>query len=411
MNPGPIDPASIDPRPIDPRPIDPRPIDADNHYYEPLDAFTRHLDERFRHRGVRAVQDGKKVQLLMGGKVNRFVPNPTFDPIIVPGCLDSLFRGQIPEGVDPRTLMQVEPLRDEYQDRDARLAVMDEQGVETILLFPTLGCGVEEALKDDVDATMASLHAFNRWLEEDWGFDHEGRIIGAPMLSLADPDAAAAEVDSLLERGARVIHVRPAPVPGPNGTSRSLGDELHDPVWARLAEAGVPVAFHLGDSGYQARFGSAWGGQAEFGFGNSDVLSQVLTADRAIHDTIASLIVGGVFTRHPDLKVASIENGSDWAPLLTKRLRKQANQTPWVFAEDPLDTLREHVWIAPYFEEDIAKLGELIGAERILFGSDWPHGEGLARPLDFAKELDGFTEDDTARIMRTNAAELLGVGA
>ena len=39
-----------------------------------------------------------------------------------------------------------------------------------MLLFPTLGCGVEEALKDDVAATMASLTAFNRWLEEDWGF-------------------------------------------------------------------------------------------------------------------------------------------------------------------------------------------------------------------------------------------------
>ena len=53
--------------------------------------------------------------LLIGGQVNRFVPNPTFDPIIVPGCLDPMFRGQIPEGVDPRTLMQVEPLRAEYR--------------------------------------------------------------------------------------------------------------------------------------------------------------------------------------------------------------------------------------------------------------------------------------------------------
>src|SRR3546814_4606748 len=83
---------------------------------------------------------------------------------------------------------------------------------------------------------MASMSAFNRWLEDDWGFDHQGRILAAPMLSLADPEAAAAEVDSLLDRGARIIHIRPAPVPGPNGTSRSLGDKLHDPVWARIAE-------------------------------------------------------------------------------------------------------------------------------------------------------------------------------
>lgn len=391
--------------------MDLRPIDADNHYYEPLDAFTRHLDPRFAHRGVRPVQDGKRVQLLIGGRVNRFVPNPTFDPIIVPGCLDPLFRGQIPEGVDPRSLMQVEPLRPEYRDRDRRIEVMDEQGLGTALLFPTLGCGVEEALREDVGATMASLSAFNRWLEDDWGFDHQGRLVAVPMLSFADPDAAVAEVDSLIERGARIVHVRPAPVPGPHGTSRSLGDRLHDPVWARLAEASVPVAFHLGDSGYNRFFASAWGGNAVFGFGKSDPLGQVVVADRAIHDTVASLVVHGVFTRHPALRVASIENGSDWLHLLAKRLRKQANQTPWVFAEDPLDTLRRHVWVTPYLEEDLAALAGLVGVDRILFGSDWPHGEGVARPLDFADELGAFGEDDVRRIMRDNCLELLGAAA
>src|SRR3546814_5618338 len=74
---------------------------------------------------------------------------------------------------------------------------------------------------------MASMSAFNRWLEDDWGFDHQGRILAAPMLSLADPEAAAAEVDSLLDRGARIIHIRPAPVTGPNGTSRSPRSEEH----------------------------------------------------------------------------------------------------------------------------------------------------------------------------------------
>lgn len=388
--------------------MDVKPVDADNHYYETLDAFTRHLDERYAHRGVRPVQDGKRTQLLMGGRVNRFVPNPTFDPIIVPGCLDPLFRGQIPEGVDPRSLMQVEPLRAEYRDRDARVAVLDDQGLGAALLFPTLGCGVEEALRDDVEATMASLSAFNRWLEDDWGFSYQDRLVAAPMLSLADPGAAADEVDSLLARGARVVHVRPAPVPGPHGTSRSLGDEAHDPVWARLAEASVPVAFHLGDSGYNRFFASAWGGNSTFGFGNHDVLGSVIVADRAIHDTIASLVVHGAFQRHPTLRVASIENGSDWLHLLVKRLRKQANQTPWVFPDDPLDTLRRHVWVTPYLEEDLVALADLIGVERVLFGSDWPHGEGVAQPLDFTEELGGFDDAAVRRIMHDNCLELLG---
>jgi predicted TIM-barrel fold metal-dependent hydrolase len=384
------------------------PIDADNHYYEPLDAFTRHLDKRFRQRGVQPVSDGRHTQLLIGGKVNRFIPNPTFDPIIVPGCLDLMFRGQIPDDVDPRTLMQVEPLKVEYHDRDARLAVAERQQLGAVFLFPTLGCGVEEALKHDVPATMASLSAFNRWLEDDWGFSYHDRLIAAPMLSLADPDAAVAEVDSLIERGARIVHVRPAPVPGEHDTSRSLGDRAHDPVWARLAEASIPVAFHLGDSGYNS-FTVAWGGSANFeGFGNTNVLSRVLVSDRAIHDTIASLIVDGVFTRHPTLRVASIENGSDWVALLAKRLKKQANQTPWAFPEEPLAQLRRNVWVTPYYEEDLRALADLIGVERILFGSDWPHGEGLAEPIDFVKELDGFDEVEVRKIMRENALELLG---
>ena len=388
--------------------MDWKPVDADNHYYEPLDAFTRHLDRKFAWRGVRPVQDGKHVQILIGGRVNRFVPNPSFDPIIVPGCLDAFFRGQVPKGVDPRTLMKVEPLREEYRDRDKRVEIVEKQGLETVLLFPTFGVTVEHALRDDPEATFAALGAFNRWLEEDWGFDYRGRLITAPMLSLADPAAACAELDSLLARGARMLHVRPAPVPGPNGTSRSLGDRLHDPVWARIAEASIPVAFHLGDSGYNL-LSAAWGGAAEFqGFGPADVLGRLVVSDRAIHDTIASLVVDGVFKRHPALRVASIENGSDFLHVLVKRLRKQANQTPWVFPEDPLDTIRQHVWVSPYCEEDLQALAELIGTRRILFGSDWPHGEGLERPIDFVKELSGFDDAAVRRVMRENCLELLG---
>jgi predicted TIM-barrel fold metal-dependent hydrolase len=288
------------------------------------------------------------------------------------------------------------------------VAVAERQGLGGAVLFPTLGCGVEEALKHDVGATMASLAAFNRWLEEDWGFAYRGRLVAVPMLSLADPDAALTELDGLVERGARMVHVRPAPVPGEHGTSRSLGHRAHDAVWARLAEASVPVAFHLGDSGYNA-FTAMWGGTPTFeAYGKMNILSRVLVSDRAIHDTIASLVVDRVFSRHPGLRVVSVENGSDWMALLVKRLKKQANQTPWAFDDDPLEVIRRHVWVTPYYEEDIRALAELIGVERILFGSDWPHGEGLAEPASFVDELAAFDATEVRKIMRDNALELLG---
>jgi predicted TIM-barrel fold metal-dependent hydrolase len=387
-----------------------RPVDADNHYYEALDAFTRHLDRSFKHRGVRVVQDGTHTEILVGGVLNRFIPNPTFDPVIVPGCLDLQFRGQIPDGIDPGSLTRVEPISQCYRDRDARIAKIDEQGLAAVLLFPTLGCGVEQALRQDIPATMASLSAFNRWLEDDWGFCYRDRIIAAPMISLGDPGEAVKEVERVLDHGARLVHIRPAPVPsgGPHG--RSLGDPRHDPVWARLAEAGVPVAFHLGDSGYNAMLGAPWGGPADFApFREPDILGSVIIGDRAIHDTMASLIIHGVFRRHPELHVASIENGSDWIYPLLKGLRKLANRTPWIFEEDPLDTIKRHIWVTPYYEEDIRRLADTIGVERVLFGSDWPHGEGLADPLSFSEELTEFTPEEVYRIMHDNCAELVGV--
>ena len=382
--------------------MDERPIDADNHYYEKLDAFTRHLDKAFKHRGVRPVQDGKRVELLIGGQVNRFVPNPTFDPIIVPGCLDPLFRGQIPEGVDPRTLMQVEPLRAEYQDRDARLAVMDEQGLGAALLFPTLGCGVEEALTDDVEATMATVSAFNRWLEEDWGF-----VVPGPDPRRADAVPGRPRRGrrrGRLAAGAGRAH-RPRPSrPGP-------GPERRQPLAGRQGpRPGLgPAGRGLGARGLPPRR-QRLHGAARRARGAARPPSASARATRWARSSSAT---GRSTTRSPrcwstgcssgtpTLRVASIENGSDWLHVLVKKLRKQANQTPWVFVEDPLETLRRHVWVTPYLEEDLQALAELIGVERILFGSDWPHGEGVAQPLDFEKELGGFDEAAKQRDPRT----------
>ena len=210
---------------------------------------------------------------------------------------------------------------------------MEAQNLEAVFMLPAIGpVGVEEALKHDVEATMVSVHAFNlyRLLDEDWGFDRpDGRIVAAPIISLADPDKAVEEVDFLLGRGARMVLVRPAPVPGAV-KPRSLGDPLHDPVRARLAEAGVPVGFHLSDSGYGA-IAALWGGKATFeGFGKKDPLDQVLLDDRAIHDAMASMIVHQVFTRHPKLKAVSIENGSYFVYRLIKRLKKSANNAPCI---------------------------------------------------------------------------------
>jgi predicted TIM-barrel fold metal-dependent hydrolase len=387
-----------------------RPVDADNHYYETLDAFTRHLDPAFARRGVQAAQVGKRTLMVMGGRVNQFIPNPTFDPVTKPGCLDLYFRGQIPEGQSRTSLMELAPLAEspEYQDRDARLARLDAQGLSAAVLYPTMGVGVEEALRDDIPAMVASVGAFNRWLEDDWGYAYRNRLFAAPMVSLADPAAAVREIDRVLALDARIVVVRPAPVPVAGGGSRSLGHPSHDPVWARLSEAGVPVAFHLSDSGYN-RIAAMWGAPDTLEAFNVNVLAKVVTNDRAISDSIASMIVDGVLTRFPALKVVSIENGSNWVGPLLHILKKTANQYPQNYGGDPVEQFRNQVWVAPYYEEDIAALVARIGAERVLFGSDWPHAEGLTEPLLFEKEIAFADEAIKHRIMRQNMAELIGL--
>jgi predicted TIM-barrel fold metal-dependent hydrolase len=94
---------------------------------------------------------------------------------------------------------------------------------------------------------------------------------------------------------------------------------------------------------------------------------------------------------------------------LVKRLKKAANNHPRLFPEDPVEQLRSNVWIAPYYEDDLPALAEVIGVDKILFGSDWPHGEGLADPVSFTEELLGFSQDDIRKVMRDNALDLLGV--
>jgi hypothetical protein len=133
-------------------------VDADNHYYEALDAFTRHLDPKLGPRTVQWAEiDGRKYHVV-GGRVSRAVTNPTFDPIAKAGALSDYFRGNPEQRFPTDFLREREPIRPEYRDRDARLAVMDRFGLERVWMFPTLGMLYEELLKHDPEAVAITLH-------------------------------------------------------------------------------------------------------------------------------------------------------------------------------------------------------------------------------------------------------------
>jgi len=379
-------------------------FDADHHYYEATDAFTRHLDPKMAKRGMQWAEIDGRTRLLVGGKVNRFIPNPQFDPVARPGCLDDYFRGKSSAADLRQAFGELEPIHPGYREPEPRIELLDAQGVEQCFLFPTLGVGMEEALVDDPEAAHASFEAFNRWLEDDWGFAHQDRILAAPYLCLLDPEAALAETERVLEAGARVIVMRAGPVKAPTGW-RSPGDVVYDPVWSAIESAGVPVCYHSGESGYGFLV-EAWGENPEFEAFRRTPLMGLLQGHRAIQDTIAALICHGVFHRFDGIRVATVESGSDWVGPLAASLTKLSKQNPAQFADDPIETLREKVWVSPYYEDDITALADVLGVERVLMGSDFPHAEGIAAPKDYIRDLEGFSDDDVKRIMRTNGVEL-----
>ena len=225
-------------------------FDADNHYYEAEDAFIRYIDPKMKRRCMDWAELNGRRRLLVAGAVNRFIPNPNFDPVARPGCLDDYYRGLNPKGKTIKDAFgALEPIRPEYRDRDVRLEVMTKQRVEKAIYFPTLGVGMEEALKHDTEAVHCAFEAFNRWLLEDWGFAYQERIYAAPYLSMMDRDRAIAELEWALGNDARFVVMRPSFVYNKGG-SRSPADPYFDPFWQIVNDSGVTVVYHGGDSGY-----------------------------------------------------------------------------------------------------------------------------------------------------------------
>ena len=392
-----------------------RPFDADNHYYEAQDAFIRHIDPAMKKRCMQWAEVEGKKRLLVAGKVNRFIPNPTFDPIAKPGSLEDYFRGRNTEGVDMKTMFgDLDPLDQHpaYIDREARVRLLDEQGLEGALLFPTLGVGMQEALRRDVPALHAAFRAFNEWLDEDWGFDRgDGRLYAAPMIAFADPERAVDEVRRVLDAGARLVVTVPGPVPDGDDGYVSPGHPRFDPIWGLLNESGVPLVLHAGLSGV-GHYGRFWRAGGEGGTGGFTAFKHatfplVAFQDRSIADTLAALVCHGVLERFPNLRIASIENGAMWLPDLLRLLREAYGKMPFAFKEHPVEQFKRQVWVAPYYEDDMARLKDEVGVDRLLFGSDFPHTEGLADPCAFVKDIPTFDEAETRAIMRDNVLELL----
>jgi predicted TIM-barrel fold metal-dependent hydrolase len=383
------------------------PFDCDNHYYEALDAFTRHVPKEMQARCVQWAEIGGRKHHVVGGKLAHAVKNPTWDPIALPGAISDFLRGN-PNGTSMmKALREREPLPDYYMNPDARIAKMDEQGIEAMWLFPTLGVLYEELLKHDTEAVITLFRAFNRWLGEDWGVAYQNRVFGAPYITLCDVDFACQELDWALENGARVVCMRPSAVFTREGTF-SPSHPRHDPFWARVSESGITVVIHAGDSGYTTHGYVADGFTADAAGAAISPNIKHFNIERAAYDFLITCAFERLFERHPGVRIASIENGAEFLPDLFRKLNQSANRLSIAnyYKEHPAELFKQHVWINPFWEDDVYEVEHYMGAERVIFGSDWPHIEGMPTPLDYVKELDGFDEEKRQRILRDNTREL-----
>jgi predicted TIM-barrel fold metal-dependent hydrolase len=209
-----------------------------------------------------------------------------------------------------------------------------------------------------------------------WTKSGRGRLRPTALLNLTTIEGAIAEAERVAAGGARAVFIQDGIAPG--GRSPAA-DEL-DPLWALLAEAELPVTLHIG--GQDGFFASnAWG--------DTDLLRpgtfSLATMHLAAQNYLATMIYGGVFDRHPNLRVGVIELGAMWVGpfvdlledrlALSRRLRESLKRSP---REVFIDQIR----VTPFFWERTARQIERYGMSEIYaFSTDFPHPEGGTDPI------------------------------
>jgi len=388
-------------------------FDADNHMYETTDAFTKHLPAEYAGL-VKYVQVDGRDKIAIRNVISDYIPNPTFTVVARPGAQEEFFKHGNPEGKSRREIMGA-PMRspEAFFAPEPRLRLMDELGIDRALMWPTLASVLEERMRNDPKATHAVIHALNQWMHEHWTFNFEGRIFPTPVITLPIVDEAIRELEWLAERGARIVLIRPAPVPGYEGY-RSFALPEFDPFWAKVAEFDITVGMHSSDDG-MTKYTNLWEGRADGEFlpfaGPSGFLDILHYQSRGIFDTVASIIGHGLLTRFPTLRILPVENGSGWVRPLVEALGHSYAHNPNLYGEDPIAQLKRNIWIHPFHEEDPRGLIKLIGADRVVFGSDYPHPEGMSDPVSYVEELEGLPEDQVAKVMGGNLAEIMKIAA
>jgi predicted TIM-barrel fold metal-dependent hydrolase len=395
-------------------------FDADNHLYENRDAMTKFLPPEFSG-VIKYVEIDGRTKLAIRDKITNYIPNPTFSKVAVPGGSGfDVTKGGAGFGtgnLHGRGRLVAMPGVDAFFDPEPRLELMKEMGIDRTLLWPTLASAVEERLADHPDAACAVIHALNEWMHEHWTYNYSDALYTTPIISLAILDRAMEELEYVHERGAKIFLIRVAPVPTWAGR-RSFALPEFNPFWERVQELDLIVGMHSGDAGY-GRYINEWEG-----FGDSEMsidrharraepafLALASEKDNLV-DAMASIIGHGLATRFPRLKFMPVEYSSKWIRPFYQKLERIYESSPVLFDESPVEVFKRNVWVHAFHDPDPKGLIDLgIPVDHIMFGSDFPHPEGMADPLAYSEVVKDLPIEDQKMIMGGSIEKAMRVGA
>jgi predicted TIM-barrel fold metal-dependent hydrolase len=293
-----------------------------------------------------------------------------------------------------------------YRLAGARLAAMDEFGLDGAVLFPNYGLLWENRLASDRAAQRANARAYNRYVESVCA-DGAGRLFGVAHVLLHNPDWAVAEITRIAAEGTRLAMIAPAPVDG-----KPLSHPDFDPVWAAFSEEGVAPVFHVSE--FESPLHPAWReGEAEDGEQLFDSIFLYLAPAVAL----ANLILYGVLERFPDLRVGVVELTASWVPSFLLHIDgasdfyAQRHGEPFRrLGSRPSEYFLRQVRVAALPYEMPNRLVPKVGDDTYMIGSDWPHAEGVADPMAAAERaVAGLTGSARDNLLGANAAWLLGL--
>lgn len=374
-------------------------VDADQHLFEPRTMWRDYIDPGLADRAL-SIDDDELGYAWLTWQGRRLYPAESQQPMQARRIGEERLRLERGEPAETPYDEQVPPGR---STTAARLAALDEFGLDAAVLFPNFALIWEELLADDLVALTGNLTACNRWQADNVAAG-SGRLFPVAHLTLRDADWAVAEIERLGRDGVRLAMVAPAPVNG-----KRLSHPDHDRIWAAFCDAGVSPVFHVGN--FKGPLHPAW---YDSDPDPADRLLDSVFLYVAPAVALADLILNGTLERFPDLRIGVVELTAGWVPQFLLMLDGSSDfyalrhgHTLYPLRHRPSEYFMRQVRVGALSYEGPADLVRAVG-DVFMFGSDWPHAEGIAKPYDdYAPVVADLSETSRARLMSGNVRWLL----